>query len=159
MLSISKLSVSVDSKKILSDISFDVNNREIIAIIGPNGAGKSTLLKSILGLYPKYQGKILLNQNQITSLKINDKAKQMAYLSQSVSLSFNFLAEEVIEFGIYSYRKKIKNHLIKQKIKDMMQLTDTGHLIKRDYFSLLGGGCTSAGCCSGSDRSESSGTN
>lgn len=58
LLRVSNLSVTLDGKKIISDISFEVFATEVIAIIGPNGAGKSVLLKALLGLLPKSSGRI-----------------------------------------------------------------------------------------------------
>ena len=51
-LKLSDVSVSLDGEKILSDISFQLNCGEIVALIGPNGAGKSTLLRTVLGQLP-----------------------------------------------------------------------------------------------------------
>ncbi|MCL5257845.1 MAG: metal ABC transporter ATP-binding protein [Patescibacteria group bacterium] len=57
ILEVKNLSVTIQSEKILENISFDINQGEIVSIIGPNGAGKTTLLKAILGIIP-YQGEI-----------------------------------------------------------------------------------------------------
>ncbi|HEU4824485.1 MAG TPA: ATP-binding cassette domain-containing protein, partial [Nitrososphaeraceae archaeon] len=47
-----------NSDPILEDISFKVNQGDLLGIIGPNGAGKTTLFRLILGLLEGYQGKI-----------------------------------------------------------------------------------------------------
>jgi branched-chain amino acid transport system ATP-binding protein len=52
-----------------SDISFDVNEGEIVGIIGPNGAGKSTLFDLITGFQPPDAGRVLLDGNEITGLR------------------------------------------------------------------------------------------
>ena len=49
---------SINGRKILKDISFDVFEGEILGLIGPNGAGKSTLLKVMTGLYSFDSGEI-----------------------------------------------------------------------------------------------------
>ena len=49
---------SINAKKILHDISFDIYEGEIVGLVGPNGAGKSTLLKVMSGLYTYDEGEI-----------------------------------------------------------------------------------------------------
>ncbi len=51
MLKVQNLSVNIDNKNVLNDISFDLEKGEIIAILGPNGHGKSTIFKSIFNHY------------------------------------------------------------------------------------------------------------
>lgn len=57
ILSVKNLNVELDGEKIIKNLSFKVERREILTILGPNGAGKSTLFKTLLGLLP-YQGEI-----------------------------------------------------------------------------------------------------
>ena len=52
--------------KALSDISFQVETGEFIAIVGPSGCGKSTLLSLISGLLPPEEGSILINGVQLS---------------------------------------------------------------------------------------------
>jgi branched-chain amino acid transport system ATP-binding protein len=52
-----------------ADISFDVNEGEIVGIIGPNGAGKSTLFDLITGFQPLDAGRVLLGGRDITGLR------------------------------------------------------------------------------------------
>ena len=58
-IKVRNINKSINGKKILSDISFDVFEGEIIGLVGPNGAGKSTLLKVMTGLYSYDSGEIM----------------------------------------------------------------------------------------------------
>jgi Fe-S cluster assembly ATP-binding protein len=60
ILEIKNLSLSINGKKILRDISIDIWEGHVHAIVGPNGAGKSTLASTIMGLegYRNVKGKI-----------------------------------------------------------------------------------------------------
>lgn len=57
ILETQKLSVSFDNQEILKDISFSINEGDVLAIIGPNGAGKTVLFRALLGLIP-FDGEI-----------------------------------------------------------------------------------------------------
>lgn len=57
ILKVKNLNVKLNGEEIIKDLSFEVNEREILIILGPNGAGKTTLLRTLLGLVP-YTGQI-----------------------------------------------------------------------------------------------------
>lgn len=58
VLSVKDLNVVLDGRDILTDVSFDVSEKEGLAIIGPNGSGKSVLLRALLGALP-YKGSVV----------------------------------------------------------------------------------------------------
>jgi len=68
MLEVNKLNVAYGDLQILWDISFNIKNREIVAIIGPNGAGKTTLLNTIIGILKPISGEILFEGVHIEGL-------------------------------------------------------------------------------------------
>jgi len=86
MLKIKDLSVSVEDKKILNNVSLDINDNEIHVIMGPNGVGKSTICKVIMS-HPDYKitsGKITFNNFNITNEETSEIAKKgIFFLMQS----------------------------------------------------------------------------
>ncbi len=62
-------------KNVLNDVTFSVNDGELVVITGPNGSGKSTLAKIIAGLEVPTSGKILLNNEDITAKSCTDRAR------------------------------------------------------------------------------------
>jgi zinc transport system ATP-binding protein len=57
LLEVENLSVSLSEEKVLEDLSFELERKEILVILGPNGAGKTVLLRTLLGLVP-FEGQI-----------------------------------------------------------------------------------------------------
>lgn len=79
MLRVEHLSYNVidegKSSEILSDVSFEVNDGEMLVITGPNGGGKSTLAKLLMGINKATEGKIYLDGQDITDFTIDERAK------------------------------------------------------------------------------------
>ena len=68
MLKVENLSVHYGVIEAVKNVSFEVNEGEVVTLIGANGAGKSTLLRTIIGLVKPQAGKISYNEKEITSL-------------------------------------------------------------------------------------------
>lgn len=79
MLQVEHLSYDVQDEagqpEILSDVSFSVEDGEMLVITGPNGGGKSTLAKVLMGINKETRGRILLNGEDITGLSVDERAK------------------------------------------------------------------------------------
>lgn len=74
-LEVKNISLSFGGIKALQNISFDVNEGEILAVIGPNGAGKTSLINSINGFYRPQEGAILLDGHDILPLPAYQRAR------------------------------------------------------------------------------------
>ncbi|MDA8091031.1 MAG: ABC transporter ATP-binding protein [Nitrospiraceae bacterium] len=89
MLEIKDLTVSIESRRILSNVDLFIGDGETLALFGPNGSGKTTLLKSIMG-FPAYQaesGRIFFRQKDITQIPIDERSRlgiAMAFQSPPV---------------------------------------------------------------------------
>ena len=71
MLKVEKLNKKFDKKTVLKDISFEINDKEIVAIIGPSGSGKSTILRCLNMIEKPTSGKIIFNKYDIMNKNIN----------------------------------------------------------------------------------------
>ena len=91
-LKVSQLNINYGSKKVLQDINFVVENKDIFGILGLSGSGKSTLLKAIMG-FTNYSGYIRHSEKRvgycpqddafIPELSIQENIKIFAYLNSS----------------------------------------------------------------------------
>ena len=70
-LEVIKLSKTYNIKEAVKDVSFKVNQNEIIGILGPNGCGKTTTIGMILGLLKPSKGKVLINGVDIESKRVD----------------------------------------------------------------------------------------
>jgi len=93
--------------EVLHGVSIYLNDGEIITIIGPNGAGKSTLLKTIMGYLPPTQGKILFRDEDVTSLRPDEKVRRgIGYIPQLENVFPSLTVEENLEMGGYGEDKR-----------------------------------------------------
>ena len=77
-ISLNNIGQIYDGKKVLSDISFDVNESEFITLIGPSGCGKSTIFKIITGLEKNYTGNVIIDGTDIEKYQ-----GKLAYMPQN----------------------------------------------------------------------------
>ncbi|HUU63636.1 MAG TPA: ABC transporter ATP-binding protein [Dehalococcoidia bacterium] len=77
MLEVEDLTVEVEGREVIHDISLNVDVGETLALFGPNGSGKTTLLMAIMG-FPRYKvtrGRILFNGEDITHLPVDERSR------------------------------------------------------------------------------------
>ncbi|MEJ5228393.1 MAG: ABC transporter ATP-binding protein [Pseudothermotoga sp.] len=75
MLRVDKLTVGYDSVPVIFEVSFNVNEGELVSIVGSNGAGKSTILKTVSGLLKPFSGKIEFMGKRIDQLPAHEIVK------------------------------------------------------------------------------------
>lgn len=93
LLKVENLSKSIDNKKILDNLSFEINEGEIVGFIGENGAGKSTTFKTLLNLMSKDNGLVLFFNEDI-DLNINLK-NQIGTVFDAINLPSDLTAKQL----------------------------------------------------------------
>ncbi len=77
MIEIRNLSVSVEDKRIVNDLSLHIQQGETVVLFGPNGSGKTSFLKTVMGI-PQYRiesGRVIFKGEEITSRGIDERAR------------------------------------------------------------------------------------
>jgi zinc transport system ATP-binding protein len=97
------LSVSLGGLPILRDVSFTVEQHEVVALLGGNGSGKTTLVKAVLGLVPHQRGEISLIGTPIAQFRA---WSQIGYVPQRASVSMHTTTvRELVTSGTLSTRR------------------------------------------------------
>ena len=87
---------------ILNGVDLVVAPGELVGIIGPNGAGKSTMLKALFGLIPVREGRVVLEGEDITSLKAHELVERgVGYVPQVGNVFQALTVEENLEMGVF----------------------------------------------------------
>ncbi len=138
-LDVIKISKAYDSKKIVSNVSIEVNTGEVIGLLGPNGAGKTTCFYMITGLISPESGKIYINKKNITDLSIDERANLgIGYLAQEPSI-FRGLSVNDNIFSILEQREDINDKEKKEKLSNLLKTFNIEHIKNTLGVSLSGG--------------------
>ena len=85
------------TRTVVDHVSFEVEQGEIVGLLGPNGAGKTTSFYMIVGLIKPNDGKIFLDEEEITALPVYKRARKgIGYLAQEASVFRNLSVEDNI---------------------------------------------------------------
>ena len=129
---------SYRGRKVVSGISLEVNQGEIVGLLGPNGAGKTTSFYMIVGLVKPNGGNIYLDETEITSYPMYQRAQNgIGYLAQEASVFRKLSVEDnilsVLQLTSLSKEKQI------QKMEDLLEEFGLNH-IRKNRGDLLSGG-------------------
>ena len=138
VLKAQKISKSYRGRKVVNNISIEVNQGEIVGLLGPNGAGKTTSFYMIVGIIKPEGGDIFLDKEVISSFPMYQRAqKGIGYLAQEESV-FRKLSVEDNILGILEFTDLTKNQQ-KEKAEQLME--EFGLIkIRKSRGDLLSGG-------------------
>jgi len=130
-LEVKHISKSFNGHQALDDVSLDIKKGEILSLSGESGCGKSTLLRIISGLENPDAGQILLNDEDITSWKPENR--KFGFVFQNLSLFPHLRVRENI---FYSLKKKNQSQ---ERLEELLSMTGLDGLDSRFPHELSGG--------------------
>jgi len=124
LLEVKNITVYYGSVLALDDVSFHVNEGEIVALIGPNGAGKSTALHAICGLVQTRSGHVKFQGEVITGLQPYQLVKKgLSLVPEGRHVFSSMTVLENLEMGAYTIKKSAAEHAkISDSLDNVFQL-------------------------------------
>jgi len=133
------VTVTVGRKRLIEDVSLQVEPGQVVAMVGPNGAGKSTLLRAICGEMHPAQGEIWFNDRALAQWSARQQAQMRAVLPQLSTLGFDFRVLDVVLMGRSPHVNGTESRRDYEIAFDALTMVAMSHFADRVYTTLSGG--------------------
>ncbi|MFQ5451150.1 MAG: LPS export ABC transporter ATP-binding protein [Nitrospinaceae bacterium] len=129
---------SFRKREVVKQVSIDVKRGETVGLLGPNGAGKTTTFYMVVGLTRPDQGKVLLDDEDVTHFPMHLRAKKgMSYLPQEPSVFRKLTVEENILAVLET--QKLSSFDRKKRARALLRELNILHIKNAKAYSLSGG--------------------
>ena len=118
---VENISKCYGTQKALGQVSFELNDGELVGFLGPNGAGKSTLMKIMTGYLAPDEGEVILNGQKMTPENYMLR-KDVGYLPENNPLYSDLYVKEFLNFAAGFYKLQDK----KKKVEEVIEMTGLG---------------------------------
>lgn len=126
-------------RKVVRDVSIEVQSAQVVGLLGPNGAGKTTCFYMIVGIVASDAGDILIDEQSITALPMHERARRgIGYLPQEASIFRRMTVGDNI-LAILETRKDLNRAERRQRRDELLEEFHVGHL-KDSLGQALSGG-------------------
>lgn len=139
-LSIKDLTIKRDNRILINSINYKFESKKSYAILGDNGCGKSSLFYTLVGII-KPQGKIFIDQQELSTLTHKERANKISFLNQNPPAHDYCTAKERIAHGllpIYGF-DFFFNQDQRALVEDIAQRLGITHLLDKPLKKLSGG--------------------
>jgi lipopolysaccharide export system ATP-binding protein len=127
------------TRQVVRDVSLSVKTGEVAGLLGPNGAGKTTCFYMIVGLIPCAEGRILLDDADLTGQPMHVRARRgLGYLPQEPSIFRKLTVAENI-LSVLEIRKGLDRQQRQETLESLLNELHIGHLGDQPGISLSGG--------------------
>ena len=138
-LEIKGVSFGYGSMPALEDVTMSLGDGEIVSLVGPNGSGKTTLLKCINMILKFQKGTVLVEEKDISKLKLKELAKLLSYVPQSAGRSFPSTVFEIVLIGRKPYVDWSVSSRDKEIVSNILSLMGLKEMALRQSNELSGG--------------------
>lgn len=129
---------SYGGRRVVNGISLKVQGGEVVGLLGPNGAGKTTTFHMMVGLVQPDEGKVLLNDDELTDAPIYQRARAgISYLPQESSVFRRLTVEQNLLAILQTL--DLTGAEQKERASSLMKMLGVSHLATHKAFTLSGG--------------------
>jgi len=133
-----ELTKSFRRKKVVDMVNIEIRGGEVVGLLGPNGAGKTTIFYMIVGLLKPNDGRIYLNDEEISSFPMYLRARKgIGYLPQEPSVFRKLTVEENLMAILETLRLSKEER--KNRLRDLLEELGLSALRRQKAYSLSGG--------------------
>ncbi|MEV2251820.1 ABC transporter ATP-binding protein [Streptomyces sp. NPDC050147] len=140
-LALDGLSVTIDGKLLVRDLSLEVGSGQIVGLVGPNGSGKSTALKCVYRALRPSSGVVRVGTDDLSRLTPRRSAQVVAAMAQDGAVDLDFTVEEVVALGRAPHLRG--NQALGERERELcariMARLDLTRLADRGVLTLSGG--------------------
>ncbi|MDA0152949.1 LPS export ABC transporter ATP-binding protein [Vibrio sp. Makdt] len=139
VLKAQNLAKTYSKRKVVTDVSLQVESGQIVGLLGPNGAGKTTSFYMIVGLVARDEGTISIDDRDISILPMHSRSRLgIGYLPQEASI-FRKLSVENNIMAVLQTRDEMTNEQRQDKLEDLLEEFHIQHIRHSNGMALSGG--------------------
>lgn len=139
VLKAQNLAKTYSKRKVVTDVSLQVESGQIVGLLGPNGAGKTTSFYMIVGLVARDEGTISIDDNDISILPMHSRSRLgIGYLPQEASI-FRKLSVEDNIMAVLQTRDELTSEQRQDKLEDLLEEFHIQHIRASNGMALSGG--------------------
>jgi lipopolysaccharide export system ATP-binding protein len=129
---------SYSRRRVVDGINLEVRGGEVVGLLGPNGAGKTTTFHMMVGLVQPDEGKVLLNNEDLTEMPIYQRARSgISYLPQESSVFRRLTVQDNLYAILQTLDLTVEER--RERAGALMKMLGVGHLATHKAHTLSGG--------------------